>query len=173
MNIILIGFTSTGKSSVGKALAKLSNYSFYDLDHEIENEHNKRTGKIETYRNIFKNYGEEYFAECEYDALNRLIVHEKTVIATGGHAALEDKCRDLMKNHTKVVHLTATPAIIFERMKVKGFPLYLGSNPTIDKLEDIFIFRKPVYESLAQFELDVGNLTIQEAASALYNKLFT
>ena len=77
MDLILIGFMGSGKSTVGKLLAKKLNLNFYDLDVEIGK---ACDAEIKT---IFKKFGERYFRELESKVLRKLI-REDGILSTGG-----------------------------------------------------------------------------------------
>ena len=167
-NIIIIGFTSTGKSSVGAALAQATGRAFVDLDRELEIEHQRRSGRVESCRSIFESYGEMYFSVCEFTSLEKRLVDSNQVIATGGHAALCSSCRDLLvhdMNH--VVYLTATPEVIFSRMQAKGIPAYMKNDPTLAAVQKFVATRDPLYTQLAHVTLDVSTRTIEESVQEL------
>ncbi len=84
-NIVLIGMSGSGKSTVGEYIAKELNSDFLDTDDIIVS----NTGKSIEY--IFSNYGEEYFRELERLTINSLEHREDMVIATGGGIVLNPK----------------------------------------------------------------------------------
>ncbi len=103
MRVFLIGYMLSGKSTVGKKLAKRLNYDFVDTDKWIENKYRLSVG------GIFAKYGEEVFRSFEEEALQELIAKDNIVISTGGGLPCFG---DNM-----------------ERIKANGFSIYLNINP--------------------------------------------
>jgi shikimate kinase len=171
MWISLIGFTSTGKSTVGKLLAQKANIEFYDLDRVLEEMVYKETGKQRTCREIFTEEGADAFRIRELNALNSLQTYPKIVLATGGAAPLKKEVAELLEMNGTVIYLTATPETIFERMKDKGLPAYLHSDPTIENLRNHFSLRDPVYRALADIILDTEGHTPEELANDLFSSI--
>ncbi|MBI5207500.1 MAG: shikimate kinase, partial [Candidatus Firestonebacteria bacterium] len=112
MNIILIGFMGTGKSSIGKLLAKKKNKQFVDIDEEIEKSENLSITEI------FNNYGEDYFRDLESKYLQRIIEQKKDcVIACGGGVVLKEKNINLLKKNSVVILLSAETEVIYNIIK--------------------------------------------------------
>ena len=110
MNIVLIGFRGTGKSTVGRLLAKHLERDFIDSDKYIEDSTEK------TIKSIFEEDGEEGFRKIEADTIAELSKADNKVISTGGGAVLkEDNVRNL-KDNGFLVLLEATPEIIHNRI---------------------------------------------------------
>ena len=78
MNIYLIGMPGSGKTTLGKQLAQELNYSFVDMDEEIEKSERK------TINEIFAEEGEEEFRDIEQDTLHEIATGKNLVVATGG-----------------------------------------------------------------------------------------
>jgi len=90
-NIFLVGLMGSGKTTIGRALAKRLNKRFIDADHEIE----ARTGA--TIPLIFEIEGEASFRQREADVIRDLTAQEGIVLATGGGAVLNETSRQLLK----------------------------------------------------------------------------
>ncbi|MDA3880151.1 MAG: shikimate kinase [Prolixibacteraceae bacterium] len=110
MRIYLIGYMGSGKSTVGKGLAKSLNLSFIDMDDYIE-ERNMRT-----ISQIFEEVGEDGFRKIERKALFELSEFEDVVIGTGGGAPCFFDNMDVIKKTGKSVYLKGTPRILSERL---------------------------------------------------------
>ncbi len=111
-NIALTGFMGTGKSSVGRLLARDLSMTFIDLDDLIE----KEAGM--SIKEIFERFGEARFREMEREALRRVVggeFGEGIVLATGGGAVVDDENRALLKKWGAVVCLCASVDTILER----------------------------------------------------------
>ncbi len=141
--VILIGPMGSGKSTVGKHLAKRMNRQFVDSDRELE----KRSGAAIPW--IFDIEGEEGFRKRETAVLETLVRLPDTVIATGGGAVLSEHNRRLLSSAGPVVYLTADPDVLFERVaKDKGRPLLQVENPRATYLS-IVRDREPIYRDMA------------------------
>ncbi|MBN1767847.1 MAG: shikimate kinase [Prolixibacteraceae bacterium] len=124
MRIFLIGYMGSGKSTVGKGLAKNLNLSFIDMDEYIE-ERNMRT-----IPQIFEQDGESGFRNIERKALLELADFENVVIGTGGGAPCFFDNMDVIKKSGKSVYLKGTPRILAERLRNSKVerPLIKGKN---------------------------------------------
>ena len=92
MNLILIGFFCSGKSSVGKMVSEELDWPFVDTDIEIEKRYQKRVCEV------FKEIGEEVFRQLEQEIVEGLRDKKGLVIATGGGTILLEETRSLLKN---------------------------------------------------------------------------
>ncbi|MBK9193272.1 MAG: shikimate kinase [Crocinitomicaceae bacterium] len=145
MNIFIIGFMGSGKSTVGKKLASKLGFSFLDMDREIEKNENKSIAVM------FKEFGENYFREKETQWLENL-KSDNLVISTGGGSPCFGKNMELMKHKGKVVFLNASPGVLASRLFTGGTerPLLEKYVQNKEQLEN-YIGQKlkerlPVYE---------------------------
>ena len=130
MTIYLIGLMGSGKTFIGKSIAKKLNYSFADLDSLIEIEIGK------TVSEIFKTQGEVFFREKEKKTLNNL-KPENIVISTGGGTACFFDNMDFMKENGFTIFLNPPLEIIYERLKNERNQRPIISNLT----EDDFFYK--------------------------------
>ncbi len=153
--ISVVGFMGSGKTTIGLLLANFLNYFFYDLDGYIE----KKEGK--SIKNIFADYGEEYFRNLESFYLEELIEkHNKIVISTGGGIIKREINRKLLKEKTFVVFLDGSFEVFMNRLegteeKDKRPLMSLGK----DELYNLWISRKPLYEEVATLKINVDSKT--------------
>jgi len=147
-NIILIGPMGTGKTTIGRQLAKNLSVSFYDSDHEIE----KRTGvKISI---IFEIEGEEGFRRRETQILNELSQMNNIVLSTGGGAVTKAENRKTLKNNGHIIYLKSSPEILFKRTADdKNRPLLQTDNRLI-QIRKILAEREPIYIEMADEIID-------------------
>jgi 3-dehydroquinate synthase len=110
-NIILIGFSGTGKTAVAREVAHRIGWKAVDTDEAITHE----TGK--TAASIFAEFGEKRFREIERRALREALKGERQVVSTGGGAVLSEENRFLMKERGVVIRLEAMVATIIRRLK--------------------------------------------------------
>lgn len=105
-NIALIGYMGTGKTTIGKRLARRLGLSFVDTDAYIEKQQGKSISRI------FEQEGEPAFRRMEESVLAALAEEENLLISTGGGIVLSEQNRKLLKERTFLVTLTASPGAI-------------------------------------------------------------
>lgn len=147
-NIILIGMMGSGKSTVGKLLAKQIGLHFVDLDQRIVEE----TGL--TIPQIFESKGEAYFREVESSLLRSILTGTGVVLATGGGAVLRKENFQIMLEHGKVVALSATVDDILLRVgEDRNRPLLAGDAR--ERIMTLMAERKDAYTS-AHYTIDTS-----------------
>ena len=167
MNIILVGFTSSGKTVTGKALAVALDYRFLDLDAVVEKLHTVQGGQALKCREIYRLVGRSCFVSYEAQALTELSVEDRIVLSTGGGAPVDSNNRRLLKAMGKVVYLKTSPEVIFERMKKKGLPQYLQPDPSLSHLKQHWQGRHEIYKQLSSCKVDNSDLTVEETVDAV------
>ncbi|MFA9392658.1 MAG: shikimate kinase [Prolixibacteraceae bacterium] len=128
MRIYLIGYMGSGKSTVGKGLAKALNLTFVDMDDHIEERNFKSIPKI------FAEDGEAAFRKMEQKALHELSTFENIVIATGGGAPCFFDNIEVIKQTGKSIYLKGSPRIIAERLLQSKIDRPLIKGKTEDEL---------------------------------------
>ena len=160
-NIALIGFMGAGKTSVGRALARLAGMNFIDADIEIE-----KNAKMPVPR-IFKLHGEGHFRCLEYDFYCKISSLRNTVIATGGGAVLRGDTRAVLRENALVVYLAASPETIFARIgDDNGRPL-LNGNDKMAKISALLAERDALYRQTCHVTIDTEGLTIEACAQKI------
>lgn len=164
-NIYLIGPTGSGKTAVGRQLARDTGLRFLDCDHEIE----KRTGVEIGY--IFEREGEPGFRERETEMLRELTAGTGAVVATGGGAVLAAVNRELLTASGFVVYLrTEIDEQLKRTRRSRTRPLLNSRNPRA-VLESMAAERRPLYESIADIELDTSSRRVRAVALKLKDLL--
>lgn len=159
--LILIGPMGSGKTAVGKQLARELRMSFVDTDAEIE----KRTGVDIPF--IFEKEGEAGFREREREALARLVKLDRIVLATGGGAVLKPENRALLKQNGVVIYLRTTVDEQLKRTaRSQNRPLLAGSDPR-GVLERLMTVRQPLYEETADICMDTTGQQVHAVADRL------
>jgi shikimate kinase len=110
MNVFLIGYRGTGKSTVARLLAQRLAWQCYDADDEIE------ARAAQTIANIFATRGEEAFRDWESRVLADLAARDRAVLSLGGGAVLRPRNRASLAGRGPVVWLQATPEILWQRI---------------------------------------------------------
>lgn len=150
-----------GKTEIGKKLAEELKMNFVDTDDLIEKREKKKISEI------FDDKGEGYFRNLETEVLKGLLDYDNYVISTGGGIVLRKENVEILKSLGKIILLKADPDIIYERVKnLKTRPLLNVSNPK-QKILEILNFRNPIYESVCDFYVDTGKLSIEEAVKQI------
>lgn len=154
-NIFLVGLMGSGKTTVGRALAKKLNKRFIDSDHEIE----ARTGA--SIPLIFEIEGEEGFRQREAEVIADLTAQQDIVLATGGGAILRPENRQCLKSRGTVVYLRASVSSILQRTSHdKNRPLLQTADPR-RRLEELAQMREPLYREVADFIVETGRPNVQ------------
>lgn len=155
MNIYLIGFMGTGKSTIGHALAQRIGWEFLDLDQMIE----EREGR--SIPDIFSAEGEVYFREKEATLLAEVAEGDKQVVSTGGGAVIFPSNRERMKATGFVISLHADKETIRDRVaRQAGRPL-LDPRDFDRRYDMLMKERKRLYEQ-ADLQLDTSSLSVEE-----------
>ena len=151
-NIALVGFMGSGKTTVGKVLAKKLNKDFIDLDAKIE-----KRAKL-SITEIFAKYREKRFRKMEKDELKHALKNRSAVIACGGGAVLSEENRKLLKKFSTVIFLEAEAETIAKRLKNdKSRPLLRGSDKEkIKKIKEMIKKRKKFYQEVLDFRIDTN-----------------
>jgi len=154
-NIFLIGLMGSGKTTVGRTLARKLNKRFIDSDHEIE----ARTGASISL--IFEIEGEESFRQREAEVIRDLVTRNDIVLATGGGAILHPRSRALLAEHGTVVYLRANVNSILQRTAHdRSRPLLQTGNPR-QRIEELQRQREPLYNEIADIIVDTGRPNVQ------------
>jgi shikimate kinase len=148
-SVALIGFMGTGKTTVGKRLARRLGYRFVDSDAEIE----LRTGvPIPT---LFREQGEVAFRSLERDTIAALAAQPDQVISTGGGAVLQPANADLLRENCLVIWLTASPGVILKRVgDARTRPLLANTSDPLAHIRRLLDARSHLYEAAAHLRVD-------------------
>ncbi|MDE0373601.1 MAG: shikimate kinase AroK [Rhodospirillales bacterium] len=153
-NVVLVGPMGSGKTAVGRQLARHLEMEFVDSDNEIE----RRTGVDITF--IFDKEGEQGFRARECAVIADLVARENVVLATGGGAVLDPGNRNLLMDSGAVVYLRTSLAHQLERTRhSKNRPL-LQNEDRAAVLRQLMEARGPLYEEIADIVVTTGNQKI-------------
>ncbi len=162
-SIALIGLAGVGKSTVGRTLAQALNYSFVDIDEEVE----KVAGK--SIRQIFDEYGEEWFREREYEVLAQKAGEEKIIISCGGGIVTKKKSREVIQNQSLCVWLDASVDYCMDGLDTSNRPLYASGNP-VGIAKEVYAQRKSLFADAAHVLMNVEGKNAEQIVAALSNE---
>ncbi|PWN06231.1 shikimate kinase [Rhodohalobacter mucosus] len=167
--VFLCGMMGSGKTTVGKELAKLLNVSFHDLDRLIE----QRTGN--SIPEIFKTEGEEAFRKIERETILDVTASLSGVIALGGGSLQNQHLTDHIKLNGWLVFIQTPIDDIAERLHRKdGRPMIAENSAEksdlFDKISSLMEQRIPYY-SQAHLTIKTGDLTPPKIAAVIVDKL--
>lgn len=151
-NIVLIGFMGTGKSSIGRKLARILNMEFIDTDQEIE----RLTGL--TIPLIFAKYGEIRFRSEEKLMVKKVVRKNNCVISTGGGVVLDPNNIAELKKTGIIICLMASPQEIYARVKRRGGRPLLRNRNSPEAIAQLLEERAPYYRC-ADFYVDTTHLS--------------
>lgn len=158
-NIVLIGMSGVGKTTIGKYIAKKLNMTFIDTDDIII------TKVGSTIAEIFNNYGEDYFRELEKQVVDEVSRYDNVVITTGGGVVLNRSNIDNLRNNGVIFLLQASLNTLYNNLKkdVKDEhrPLLKGLDLR-SRLEKLYNERKAFYLSSADFIIKVDGKSVNE-----------
>jgi shikimate kinase len=163
-NLVLVGFSCSGKTTLGRNLARRLRMQFVDSDRYVE----EATGR--TIPDIFREDGEPAFREVEADAIAAIAAERRQVISTGGGAFVNQRNRDALRDGNLVVHLQVRPETVVDRLRNSrsGRPRPLLESPDpLGRVIELMEQRKEAYSAAhvtigvdgrSRYEL-VGELT--------------
>jgi shikimate kinase/3-dehydroquinate synthase len=163
-NLIITGFSGTGKSLVANEVARGLNWNFIDTDDEIV----KQTGK--PIAEIFRQDGEGRFRELEREMIRKACQQRQTVIAIGGGAIVDPQNYELLVKTGLIVCLEAKPETIYERLfreaasspETEVRPLLANDNP-LERIRQLKASRQPHYANV-DWTVHTDNLNISQVA---------
>ena len=163
VNIALIGFMGTGKTSVGRLVAEQLRFEYVDTDELIQ----AQTGR--SINDIFKVDGETAFRALEQKIVEELAHCTRTVIATGGGLPVNPKNLASLKQHALVVSLWSSPEKIWERVRHQSHrPLLHGADPQA-KIRELLAVREPFYKQ-ADVLLNTELRSVREVAQQVIHQ---
>ncbi len=155
----------SGKSTIGKILAKNLNRDFQDSDHFIE----EKTG-VDIAR-IFDIEGEDGFRERESKALKDLLSQTNQVIATGGGSVVSKRNQALLKSKGYIIFLdTSAIQQMYRLRRDKKRPLLQTDNP-LQRLEQLLVERRPIYLDLADLAIKTDRRVARKLAADIISQL--
>jgi shikimate kinase/3-dehydroquinate synthase len=164
-NVYLVGLMGSGKTTIGRLLARRLNRRFVDSDHAIE----ARSGATIPW--IFEIEGEASFRRREADMIRELTSQSGIVLATGGGAVLDAASRAYLAERGTVIYLRASVSHILQRTAHdKNRPLLQTADPR-RRLEELLAQREPLYREIADLVIDTGRPNVQSMVQTILDQL--
>jgi shikimate kinase len=158
--IVLVGLMGSGKTSIGKRLAKKFELSFHDSDHEVE------VAAGCPIKEIFDVFGEETFRNGEFRVITRLLDQPVHILATGGGSFMDDRTRALIKEKAISIWLNADLETLVARVSRRNDRPLLTEGNEREALEAFIAERYPVYS-----EADIHVTTYDEPTNATVDRV--
>ena len=163
-NIVLIGFMGSGKSTVGRIVARKLRFRFLDTDKFVEERARMSIPEI------FKRHEEAYFRERETAVLESLLGVRHHVFATGGGVVTQPGNIPILRQLGLVVLLKADPEVIYRRVsRNTQRPLLQAGNPR-ERVLEMMAVRQPLYERAAQFQVDSTALRHEQVTALVIDE---
>lgn len=171
MNIFLIGYRCSGKTSVGKLLAGKLGWPFVDTDADIVNEHGL------TIADMVADRGWKSFREKEKAVIKKRCTQDRTVVATGGGAILDSMNVDLMKAVGTLIWLSVRADTVKERILKDTHTgdqrPSLTAKSLLEEIEETLAVRNPYYQSAMDLCIDTDDCSIDEISERIVEQLNT
>ena len=169
MNIVLIGYRCSGKTEVGKILARELEKDFLDTDELIED---NAGCSIET---IISRDGWNHFREIEKSLIEEVSRRNNLIIATGGGVVMDEDNVKNLKENAWIVWLDGKLEVLRETMNReqksgKIRPSLTGVDP-LEEIKQVLDVRIPFYKKAANFVVDTSNRTLEKVAASITNNL--
>jgi len=163
--IALVGLPGSGKSTVGRQLARRLQLAFLDSDHVIE----ERLGC--SIRDYFEREGESSFRDVEESVIDELTGLTGGVLSTGGGSVLRPANRQHLHTRGHVVYLRSSPEELFRRLRHDvNRPLLQVADP-LGRLRDLYTQRDPLYRETAHFVIETGRPSVSTLVNMIAMQL--
>lgn len=165
MLLVLVGLPGSGKTTVGRQLARRLHLPFVDSDHAIE----QRLGC--TIREYFEREGEDRFRDLESEVLADLCQHHQGVLSTGGGSVLRPINRERLREKAQVFYLRSSPEEVFRRLRNdQNRPLLQVADPQA-RLRELFEVRDPLYREAAHYVIETGRPNVSSLVNMIVSQL--
>lgn len=161
----MIGLPGSGKSTVGRQLARRLQLPFYDSDRVIE----ERLGC--SIKDFFARQGEEPFRDVEASVIDELTQLPQGVISTGGGAVLRSANRNHLRSRGQVIYLKSAPEELARRLKHDTHRPLLQVDDPLKRLRDLFTVRDPLYRETAHFVIETGRPSVATLVNMIVMQL--
>ena len=172
MNIILIGFKSAGKTTIGKKLAEKMEKDFIDVDSKIAEIYLQKYGEQITARQIYLKLGDLGYRVLEKKAIIALAAVKNAVIATGGGSVCDPGNVEALGRSGKFVYLDVPKEIVQKRITEDSDLNFLDPKHPAKNFEQSFVSRQKIYREIADFVINTENKTVKEAVKIIEESFY-
>jgi shikimate kinase len=165
LTIALVGMPGSGKSTVGRQVARQIGLDFVDSDTVVE----QRLGM--PIRDWFAQHGEEAFRDVEQSVIDELTQLPNRVLATGGGAVLRPSNRNALHSRCHVFYLRASPEDLFRRLRHDTQRPLLQVEDPLKRLRELYRDRDPLYRRTAHFVVEAARPSVQGLTSMVLMQL--
>lgn len=163
MIIYIIGFMGSGKTTIGKKLAKKTGFKFIDTDSYIEKAQNK------SIKYIFEKYGEKYFRNLEKEAISEIRkLNGNFIVSTGGGLPIFNNCIDELNASGVCIWLRAEFNTIMKRVSNDESRPVLKNAASRENIENILTTRSEIYKK-AKYIVEVDNKSVDSIVKEILN----
>ncbi len=163
--IACVGLPGSGKSTVGRQLARRQGLRFVDSDQVIE----QRLGC--SIREFFEREGEASFRDLEEQVLDELTQADGAVLSTGGGSVLRAVNRQRLHDRTTTVYLHSSPEEVFRRLRHdQNRPLLQVADP-LGRLRELYAARDALYREAAHFVIETGRPSVSGLVNMIVAQL--
>lgn len=164
-NIACVGLPGSGKSTIGRQLARRLGLRFFDSDYVIE----RRIAC--SIREFFEREGEQAFRDLEQDVIGELTLHRGCVLSTGGGVVLRPINRENLHQRCQVVYLQSDPEEVFRRVRHdQNRPLLQVADP-LARLKELYDQRDSLYRETAHFVVETGRPSVTTLVNTIVTQL--
>ena len=169
MNIVLIGYRGSGKTTVGRRLADRLKMRFVDTDDLIE----ERQGNPVS--DIVKSHGWGHFRKLEKNTIEEISKEDHLIIAPGGGAVLDTDNVKALRENGFIIWLKAEPEVLFKR--IEGDPQTTPQRPpltekgSLEEIKEVLAYRNPFYEWASGAQLDTSAIDVETAGEKILSIL--
>lgn len=163
LQVVLIGYRGTGKTTVAKHVAERLGVRWFDADAEVE----QQAGK--SIKQIFEDDGEQEFRDLEVQTISQMLKRDAAILSLGGGAVMRDETRRAIRRHT-VVWLTARPETIHARMTSDERTSQQRPNLTVGglaEIQELLTQREPVYQACADYTVETDDKSAEQVANEI------
>ena len=165
MLLVLVGLPGSGKTTVGRQLARRLHLPFVDSDHAIE----QRLGC--SVREYFEREGEERFRDLESEVIDDLSLNHQGVLSSGGGSVLRPINRERLHARGQVFYLRSSPEEVFRRLRNdQNRPLLQVADPQT-RLRELLETRDPLYRETAHYVIETGRPNVASLVNMIVSQL--
>ncbi len=164
-NIVLIGFMGAGKTTISEYLSTMFAMRIVEMDRVIAEREQM------SIPDIFETYGEEYFRDLETELLIEMQAERNAVISCGGGVVMRERNVSEMKKNGRVVLLTASPEVIYDRVKDTDDRPVLNGRKNVKEISELMEQRREKYEAAADVVIETDNKSVLQICEELVQRL--